>query len=874
MTLALGRLWRRRRRRRRLRRRRSDRRRHLAAADRRLLRARQGRPARLRGLGEDRQRQRRPARPPGRAEDPRRPVQRRPGRRRLRAADRQGRGRPGGRPVLHPPGGARRPGSPRSTACSSSSRPARRKEVFEQGFKNLFYAAPAVANDHYNYLAEHILALPAGQRPEDGRVRRHGRPVRAGHGVRPEGRSSRPAAVRTVVDEVYPPNTTDFGSIAAKIAASKADMRGGRLAVPGRREPDRRPAAAQLPAQAGRVLHRADQPGVRRRRSATRPRASSRRPATRQKAPYPSNKEFVEKYTAQFGKAPEEDEANAYTTGQVVAAAVKAVGCAEQGECQQKLVDWVRANKVETVVGPLTWDETGKPAGRPHDPAVGRAARSRSCCRPTPRRPTSSTRSRPGESPMPSGALLFQSVILGLLLGGLYALLAAGLTLYFGIMRVVMIAHSAFLILAAYLAWCVHERLGVDPLLSMVVTVPLFFGAGVLLQRLLLAAAAAGHADDDVGAAHVRHRADHRGAARVRVHRHPAAHPARLRLGQHRALRRPDRGGQADRVRPGRGRAARAVPADEEDRRSAGRCGRPSSTGTPPGWSASTPTGSPATGSASGLATAAVGGTALALDTTIYPSLHWHWIGPLMAIIVVGGLGSVPGAAIAAMLLGPDRRACCRSRWAPPGRRPSSTWRCSPRWRSGRRDSSEVALPSVSRAALGRLAVAGRARWPPRCSSFPALAPEPVHPVGRHRGAELRGARPPRGTSSAASPATSRSGTARWPASAATAPACSITKAGLPSFVALFVAALLVAALAVPIGIRGAAGARRLVRHRLDRAGADPAAGVPELGVVHRRLARAGRAAAVPRPAAPRAPPGVLLPVRRAARGSRCWRGG
>jgi branched-chain amino acid transport system permease protein len=53
-----------------------------------------------------------------------------------------------------------------------------------------------------------------------------------------------------------------------------------------------------------------------------------------------------------------------------------------------------------------------------------------------------------------------------------------------------------------------------------------------------------------------------------------------------------------------------------------------------------------------GLATAAIGGTALSLDATIYPSLHWHWIGPLMAIIVVGGLGSVPGAAIAAMVLG------------------------------------------------------------------------------------------------------------------------------------------------------------------------------------------------------------------------------
>ena len=66
--------------------------------------------------------------------------------------------------------------------------------------------------------------------------------------------------------------------------------------------------------------------------------------------------------------------------------------------------------------------------------------------------------------------------------------------------------------------------------------------------------------------------------------------------------------------------------------------------------------------------------------------------------------------------------------------------------------------------------------------------------------------------------------------------------------------------------LRGAARAGRLVRHRLDRARAHHAAGVPELGVVHRRLARAGRAAAVPRHAAPRAPPGVLLPVRRSAR--------
>ena len=72
-----------------------------------------------------------------------------------------------------------------------------------------------------------------------------------------------------------------------------------------------------------------------------------------------------------------------------------------------------------------------------------------------------------------SGSLLLQSIILGLLLGGLYALLAAGLTLYFGVMRVVMIAHAAFLVLAAYLAWWWQTETGLDPLLSMLVTVPL-----------------------------------------------------------------------------------------------------------------------------------------------------------------------------------------------------------------------------------------------------------------------------------------------------------------------------------------------------------------------------------------------------------------
>ena len=252
---------------------------------------------------------------------------------------------------------------------------------------------------------------------------------------------------------------------------------------------------------------------------------------------------------------------------------------------------------------------------------------------------------------MPSGALLFQSLLLGLLLGGLYALLASGLTLYFGIMRVVMIAHSAFLILAAYLAWYVHEQTGLDPLLTMLGTVPLFFAAGVGLQRLLLtrlrpatltmmsvlltfaiALLIEGLLGWAFSGTQRRVQLGYSSAsieifgARIAVVKLIAFGLAVVALGTLYALMKKTRFGWALRATIQHRDAARLLGIDTE--RVAGY------------------------GFGIGLATAAIGGTALSLDTTIYPSLHWHWIGPLMAIIVVGGLGSVPGAAIAAIVLG------------------------------------------------------------------------------------------------------------------------------------------------------------------------------------------------------------------------------
>lgn len=78
-----------------------------------------------------------------------------------------------------------------------------------------------------------------------------------------------------------------------------------------------------------------------------------------------------------------------------------------------------------------------------------------------------------------------QVLILGLLLGGVYALMASGLTLLFGVMRVVNLAHAAFIVLAAFFSFFMWERLGVDPLISMVLAIPIFFVFGVVLYRLL-----------------------------------------------------------------------------------------------------------------------------------------------------------------------------------------------------------------------------------------------------------------------------------------------------------------------------------------------------------------------------------------------------
>jgi branched-chain amino acid transport system substrate-binding protein len=234
-------------------------------------------------------------------------------------------------------------------------------EVFEQGFDNLFYAAPAIADDHYNNLADYILALPEDERPETVAVASMDDPFAQGtaYGLRDKLAAG---GLEILVDEVYPPNTTDFSPIAAKIADSGADV-----VIGGTQYQD----AVNLIVALQQLGYQPELAAFS--TAPTNPEFSAAIGAKTEgilsptgytpDAAWPSNADFVERYTEIHGNPPGEDEANAYTTGQVVAAAVEAVGCAEQGDCQQQLVDWLHENEVDTVVGPLSWDATGKPQG-------------------------------------------------------------------------------------------------------------------------------------------------------------------------------------------------------------------------------------------------------------------------------------------------------------------------------------------------------------------------------------------------------------------------------------------------------------------------------------------------------------------------------
>jgi len=87
---------------------------------------------------------------------------------------------------------------------------------------------------------------------------------------------------------------------------------------------------------------------------------------------------------------------------------------------------------------------------------------------------------------LPTGHEFITAVVTGILLGGLFAITALGLSLVFGVMRLINLAHGELLILGAYLAYQTNRWIGIDPLLSLLIIAPIVFIISFPIQRVLL----------------------------------------------------------------------------------------------------------------------------------------------------------------------------------------------------------------------------------------------------------------------------------------------------------------------------------------------------------------------------------------------------
>jgi branched-chain amino acid transport system permease protein len=246
--------------------------------------------------------------------------------------------------------------------------------------------------------------------------------------------------------------------------------------------------------------------------------------------------------------------------------------------------------------------------------------------------------------------LLAQTVILGLLVGGVYALMSSGFSLVFGVMRIINLAHGAMIVLAAFLTWWVWDRTGLDPLLIGIVITPVMYGVGWILYRLVIArvhridhelamvasfgvAIAAGGVMSLIWGTEVRsatpgyfNTSFELGALVVPRAQLYAFAGALAILGALYAMLRGTFLGRAIRACSTNRDSAALVGVDVER--------------------------TMAQMFAIGAATTGFGGAALSVIYQFVPDSHYVWIGRILCVVILGGLGSLLGAALGAAILG------------------------------------------------------------------------------------------------------------------------------------------------------------------------------------------------------------------------------
>jgi branched-chain amino acid transport system substrate-binding protein len=236
-------------------------------------------------------------------------------------------------------------------------------DIFNRGFKTVFFAQQATADHQGDVWAEYIAALPEGKRPKTAAYPTLDDPFTTPTSEGIEAILTE-AGVETVYRETYTADTTNFDSIANAVKSRKPD-----LVVAGTQFEDGIGFMRALRKVdfAPEWLYQTNAPsfgdqyaeGI----GAENTEGVFYAVSHSQEATTPGNEEFVAKYQEMFGgETVPEDAADAYAAGQVLQATVEANETIERAD-QLKLADWLRQNEVETILGPLSWNENGSPKG-------------------------------------------------------------------------------------------------------------------------------------------------------------------------------------------------------------------------------------------------------------------------------------------------------------------------------------------------------------------------------------------------------------------------------------------------------------------------------------------------------------------------------
>jgi branched-chain amino acid transport system permease protein len=243
-----------------------------------------------------------------------------------------------------------------------------------------------------------------------------------------------------------------------------------------------------------------------------------------------------------------------------------------------------------------------------------------------------------------------QTLILGLLIGGVYALLASGLTLIFGVMRVINIAHGALLILAAFLTYSLWTATGIDPLAAILITTPAMLVFGWLLYQASVGRIRTAPVGASVlltfGLALVIEGVMGLIWGNTSHSVRPSYFNESFEIGEVFLPKAQVFGGALAIVVLGGlygtlnhtwlGRAIRASAVNPQGAELVG-----------------VKVGSVAAMTfAIGVASVGAGGSIASVLYPFLPGSHYQWIARLLGIIVLGGMGSLPGAAIGALALG------------------------------------------------------------------------------------------------------------------------------------------------------------------------------------------------------------------------------